>query len=165
MDWRTTWSRRTWSLFKKPNCQSHPRWQLLTFWVSMILWQKGGSLKNTNFQSVLWKDLWRKKTIWHVFTRCVALATRCSKWWNPIRFQLMFNLLIPPRSVSFVPRILCPMFAWCTSSRRLALLRHLSVASVFKTWSSHWVEEIWSIEWEIQVFCMWYEAQSLHIVF
>ena len=35
---------------------------------------------------------------------------------NPISFQLMFNLLILPRSVSFDPGILCPMFAWCTSS-------------------------------------------------
>lgn len=155
MDWRTTWSRRTWSLFKKSNCQSHPRWQLLTFWVSMILWQRA-EVSKILISSQFWEKICGgKKATWHVFTRCVVLATRCSKWWNPIRFQLMFNLLIPPRSVSFVPRILCPMFAWCTSSGRLTLLRHLGDASVFKTWSSHWVEEIWSVEWEIQVFCMW----------
>lgn len=57
------------------------------------------------------------------------------------------------------------MFACCTSSGRLAFLQYLGDGSLFKIWTFHQAEETGSTESEIQVFCVWYEAQSLHTVF
>lgn len=95
---------------------------------------EGQKPQNTHAQTVWWKDLWGEKVIWHMFTRCVAIAVGCLKWWNPISFQVMFSLLILPRSASFVPRSLCPkkriLCPWCNGSGSLALLWHLSDASV-----------------------------------
>lgn len=148
----------------KSNCGSHPKSQLMSLWVSINL-DKGAKVSKILISSQCCKKICEgKKVLWHMFTRCVALAIKCSKWWNPISFQLMFDLLIPPKSLSFVTRVLCPLFIWCTSSETLALLWLLSDVSVFKIWTFH-KEKTWSTEWEIQVFYMWYDAQSLHIVF
>lgn len=162
MDWRTIWSRRTWSL-KEWDCQSCSRWTTLTFWVSASLDRGQNSQKYWFSVSFIKRSL--GKTIWHMLTKCVALAIRCSKWWNPMNFQLVFNLLIPPWSVSFN---LPGFYVQCLlvySSERLALLWHLSDDLVFKIWTLHWTENSRSTEWEICVFCIWYETQSLHIVF